>query len=546
MKAFKKIIISVLLVLFFSTNAYAVLPNGDYTLSVYKFNSDGTTTLMETTALTAAGGTATFTLSSIPTHPGTNFLYMTLTDGNGNIVRRGVAPAPKASSTQDLGITELSSAQGRAMKKAGEIVGTDDPILVAFLMVLLRVSENEIVGFEDNIARLGRDCILDGAGGQDSFIQYLLSKGVTSTQLEDFRSELVHSTVDGGKDLGDYAELVKQSVDQGNDNAQYEAGGLMGEIFMSAGEGAGIDAALILAAHDQSGVIADGHADWNALGANLKSSINLSMTSFFMRISAAKNNQTYRSALNVLNASGSQADKFETAIATFLEAQAQIERNYGSYFEDPQAYLTANNTTENAVQTALDNEFDTAFTEFTSDLAATNADITEMRQNVADALGIDVSNLPNDFGTMRDFTGNTVNWPVTNVIVVNWVSSIIANGGGLTYDRNTVAAAIPVPGNMSWLNGNGTRHDFNTGTALDILRGIQEDIQIAEFTLWNIYDDQNQDPTMAQERAAKEDFVDNIATIKNNIGGTTDGSTAVSDAQKKAILTLMQQPSIFD
>ena len=135
--------------------------------------------------------------------------------------------------------------------------------------------------------------------------------------------------------------------------------------------------------------------------------------------------------------------------------------------------------------------------------------------------------------------------------MVNWVASIISAGGELTYTRWT-NAELPVPGNMSWLNHDtGTRTDFaSMGMAASFaaLQGIQEDLMIIEFTRFNVFDTLGPGTTQEERKNAEKTsrlaFQQHLADTILKIGGTVDGSTGITEAQKKAMLLLLQQPSL--
>ena len=70
-----------------------------------------------------------------------------------------------------------------------------------------------------------------------------------------------------------------------------------------------------------------------------------------------------------------------------------------------------------------------------------------------------------------------------------------------------------------------------------------EDLQIIEFSRYAIY--QSGSPTREQEKEARLLFEQRVQNVAESlISGTTDGSTAISDAQKKGIVKSLMQPSM--
>jgi len=177
--------------------------------------------------------------------------------------------------------------------------------------------------------------------------------------------------------------------------------------------------------------------------------------------------------------------------------------------------------------------------------------------------GFNAGFLPGNFGTYIDFTGTQKNWPIPQVVMVNWLASIIAAHGDLDYTQDTIA----IPAMMAqWMGscsnpnfwekfscqGNGgvwttQRRTYNDTTpspspAFNYYMSIQDDIQIIECSRYSIY--QNGQPTREQEKQAKLGFQQNMAAAALRIAGTTNGTTAISAAQKDAIIKLLMQPSM--
>ncbi len=547
------------------TPAWALTAGETYTISLYKVNSDGTTTQASSTTVTAdADGKIQFSLTNVPTNASTNFVVLQCTDSSSSIVRKGFAPAPPAGSENLLGINSLSTSQTDAMLKCGEVAGTDDPILVAFGLVLTRspgISDDDI----QRLATLGNAAIC-GIGG---FEDFLTDNGVTAAQLQIFKDRLVYNSASGVKDLRDFTANFKDAVDNDDDDAMAKAGGFMAEIFVDAANTAGIDPSLILAAHDAAGEVtcqAEYAAIQAAMSTTVQNGIQQSMSSFFTRIAAMKIRTEYTDALTVLGASGIQVNTYNAAVQTMITAFENIDATYGDYFMDPDGYVDTNSTTHQAVQNAINTAFNNAFTSFQTAIQSSNGDITTMKTAVANALGVAVGDLPGDFGTTQDFGGNSVNWPIPQTVMVNWVASIIEAGGGLTYTRDTLALPAGVGSFIGTCSDNqyfdqtscedngGTwtpeRGDFSGEDAsFAALMGLEEDIRIIEFTRYAVYDNldpntQSQEEMKAAEKAGRLLFQQRLEATKDRIDGTVDGVTDVSDAQKEAIIKVMQQPSL--
>jgi len=553
----------------------ALSPNATYTILVQKVNSNGTVTDYTTAeATTDSTGKLSFSLSSLPTHPGTNFIVFIIRDASGNTVRKGFAPAPPTGSTNLVGVNNLSTAHTNAILAAGEIAQTDDPIAVAFLLVLLRspeATENDA----RTLAALGKDAILGSAG----FEGFLLSNGVTTSQLDTFKSKLIYNGTTGKKTIADMTASFKTAVDSGDTTTatreMQKAGGFMADVFMDAAEAAAIDFTMILAAHDAAGYIAqnaENTARMLSLTAAVRRSIEQAMSSFFMRIASVKVKSEYTKALTTLNASGSQVNQFLSAVETMMNANQAIDETYGEYFMNPDSYLASHpGETQQSVQQAIGAAFNAAFQTFQNNIQSTDADISTMRSNVVSAFQVQnpaflPSYLPSDFGKYYDFSGQQKNWPIPQVVMVNWLASIITAGGSLSYTQDT-NSNTPVPSSMSswlgtcsvsyyrdqgscqsnggtWTTGRRTYDDTtpSPSPAFNYYMCLQDDIQIIEFNRYAIYS--SGQPTREQEKDAKLLFQQRMSAAASRITGTTNGTGPISTGQKDAIIKLLMQPSM--
>ncbi len=564
----------------------ALNANSTYTIVMQKVNSNGTVSdYSTTTGTTDSNGKLTFTLTNLPTINEANFLVFIIKDSSGRVVRKGFVPAPPPGSTNLVGVNNMSTVQTNAVLAAAEAIGTDDPIAVAYLLATMRSPE-----FGENdallMASVGKDAIV-GSGG---FEDFLLQNGVTSTQLNTFKSRLVYNPTSGKRTIADLTASFKAAVDSGDATTAMQemqkAGGFMADVFMDAAEAAGIDFTLILAAHDAAGVVAQNstnRARMLQLSSTVRRSVEQAMSSFFRRVAAVKVKSEYSKALSILNASGDQVNNYLTAVQEMMNAQAQIDANYGEYFQNPEAYIAARGTTHEAVRAAIDQIFQQSFATFQNSITSTDAEIDQMKTNVANSFSIGANDLPLDFGKYYDFNGQQKNWPIPQVVMVNWLASIIGAGGSFSYTRDT----LTIPDQMSWLgtctlsnipneqectsqggqwnaqdssctfsfmvedsciqnNGKWTsqRRSYNTpSAAFNAYLGLQEDIQIIEFSRSAIY--QNGQPTRAQEMEARQLFYQRVEAAAERISGTVDGTTPISTEQKRAVIKLMMQPSMF-
>ena len=504
------------IVLSFSAAHAALTPGASYTITIQKVNSNGSISDYSTATATAdANGKLAFTASSIPTKDDCKFIVILIKDGSGTTVRKGIVPAPAASGTNELGLNDLSTAQTDAVITALSLIGSDDPIAAAYLLTLLR-SEGASA-YAADFAAMGKSCIVEDAAG---FEGTLTAAGVTAEQMSGFKSALIYNPTAGKKTLAYLMAQFKNAVDNATTAAEAQeimqkAGGYMGDVFLDAAEAAGIDANLILAAHDAAGDVAQTTAAMATLqatpaAANTLKSMNQSMSSFNRRIAAVKVKAEYTGALTTLNASGAQITRFNTAVGTMITSMENIDATYADFFNNPDAYCTANSTTFSAVQTAINNLFQAAFTSFQTAIASTNQEITDMKTAVAAGFGIPLGQLPGNFGTYYDFTGNSRNWPIPQTVMVTWLAGILDDGGSFSYTRpGTINADLPVPANMLWMGscdnsqyfdpgsctGNGGtwtpgRRTYPGGMPAEFAAymKLQDDLQIAEMTRFLIYD----------------------------------------------------------
>src|SRR3990170_1379735 len=315
-----------------------------------------------------------------------NFIFLTIRNGSGTVVRRGMSPAPPPDDNNATGLNFLSTTQADGMLLAASTIGTDDPIVAAYLLIILR-SPNVSTADLANIAGMGQDALTNPTLGFES---YLLANGVTPTALANMKKCLIYNPDNNAKTLRNFTRSFFNAVAAtDNDAASSEmqkAGGFMAEIFLDASACAGIDAGQILAAHNAAGDGAQAGGHMGALSADLMGSIETAMSSFNRRISIVRISTEYTNALNALNASGAQVTQYLASVNGLMAASALVDQQYAGYFMDRAAYLAAHpGVTDNDVQTAMNAAYSAGWTQFQTDIAADNASIAAMKSALLDA-----------------------------------------------------------------------------------------------------------------------------------------------------------------
>ena len=549
----------------------ALLPNTTYTLELAKMNSNGTTTPVSTSnTVSDAKGKITFAFSNVPTQATTNFLIVTVKDAAGKVVIKSFAPAPAKGDTNNLGVNLTTTAQANLMEKLGTVIGTDDPVVMSFGLMFTRdpkLSKTDI----GNLAIIAQQVIINGVE------HYMTTHGATTLKMTTFKKKLVYNAKVGTTDLRAFTTLTKSAANTpASAKADMaKASGLIAAVFVDAAHAAKIDLDLIVAAFESADPNENttAKAAMNKLSASFEISMNQSVNNFFTQLASVKVKQLYSDTLTELGASKGQKKQFNGAVNKLTSDMAAADVLFASYYDDTAGYdmsepLSAafaagrlSNTgviktgitaglpkglaTNSTVQAAMEYVYTQAFITFRgttpgTGIQSTNADISAMKQGVAKGVHLNVSQLP-PLGQDRDFDGHTVNWPIPQTASVDFVANALKAGGKMTYKRTT----LKVPANMSWLNNNGKRNTFSgvPDSSFKALLGMQEDIRIADFTRYDIFSN-DAHPARAAQQAVKQAFITHLATIVGNIGGRTDGTTAFTPAQKKALVQAQEQPNL--
>jgi len=519
-----------------------------YTIELDAVGSDGTIINFgySTTARADSEGKISFTFSNLPTRAdGYNFFVLTIKNPDGTVARRSIAPVAAAGGTTKLGVSVVTEAQTGMFLAALAEAGSDDPILVSMGLTIVR-SANMTSAELNKIATAG-------VAAANGFANELTTLGVTGAQLAAFKGAIVDR-------LGQFSALYKDSVEAATDAAAAQergkAAGLLMKILVESATEAGFPEDYIELAMQAAGEVF--HPE--GMRPEVLQAIDSQMGGGVMRIKAEKCLKKYSKGLITLGATGSQIVKFTTAANNLFTAMQNASQAFEELFTDPTDTPTAEQVT--AAQTTMNSAMQRAFETFIDAIAATDDEITDLIDNLCTAFNI----LPADRPPAEMFTfrksggGNPVNWPITMVIPSNWVCKVKKAGGVLTYTRDD----LTVPAMMNWLDSddnpgndiNNTRHDFGVADDNDVLGdernmpesmasffGLREDLQIIEFQKWTEFGELGEGPpTMAEMKQIMGNFKTKLKGRIDVIGGTTDGITEISPAEKRALVATALSP----
>lgn len=570
------------------SNAFA-LSAGSYTVTVEKIKSNGTVTGttaggaslgLSTSATADSAGKLSFTFSAaIPTSDSTTdpckFLVVSVKDATGAVVRKAVSPCTAAGSSVPLGVSGVTDKQTDALLAGFATGATDDPIFAVFGFTLVRsgdMSASDITAMTD----VGYKGIYNTGG----FVDYLTTtRGVTAAQLATFRSNLVTQL---GNATG-YTKLMKDAVDAtttiGSSDNRGKAAGQVLKIMVTAADGV-FPQDYIMEAFNAMGGIAQplmtARVVAGTLSAQGASMASAAFGGGIQKLSADRGIEKYVAAMTLMGATGADLTTFNTAVSTLRTAMEAAFAALETVFAENSSQTTGNSANIDANKTTMNTSMRTAFTTFMTSMQATDTRIGTMITNIGTALGSSAAAtaMQTEFTAGRMFkfytsTGTQENWPINSVVLTDWFSSTKTAGGDVLYTRDTLA----IPSAMVWRgvcsNTNypvqsacqaagatwtAGRSCFGTsaatgegGTCMNTpapysrLLAIQEDMMIREFARFAAQAS-NTAGDMATNQTTEKAFTDGISTLYGNISGTTNGTTAISLAQKKAIITMMQSP----
>ncbi len=533
---------SLLLLLGVGNPAWSLTVGEEYTITIEKINSDGSLTSgstsleISTTATADSDGKLSFAFSSgVPDNSSCNFMVVTLTNSSDAVERKSLVPCPDAGKALPLGVSGVTQKQADALIEAFATAGSDDPILAIFGFTIVR-SEG-ITSAE--LSTMANICY-EGIAGTGGFVDDMTGKGVTTAQLLTYRNKIISLLAD--PDTG-YSKLLKDSVDVSSTNdstleaaKRGEAAAKLLSYLVQAATTAGFSQDRIMEAFNAMGAIAvpliTAATNNGNISAATAQSINSSVGGGITKLKADRGVEKYTQALAALGASGSDLTTFTTAANTLTTTMTAAFAEFDKVFNGSET-----DTAVSAAETTLGNTMSAAFSTFITSTSASTARITTMANNINTALGGSYVTAA-DFKFQKDNGDNTlspINWPIMMVIPTDWLSSLKTAGGSLSYTVDTLAIPSNLSGTLS------SRTDYSSlPTPYRQLFEIQEDVMIREFKRFSDMDSAGGD--MDTMNTIEKAFSDGIQTLIGNIGGTTDGSTAITTAQKEALVELMKSP----
>ncbi len=521
----------------------AVKSNGQVTSP-----SSGDSLGVSATAIADNDGKLAFSLTGLPDSSSYNFLVVTIKDMVGNIVRRSIVPAPAAGESVDFGVSPVTENQTTAFLKVFKNAGTDDPLLAFFGFLLVRsadVTESEIIQMADFCLKGIKGN--DGTGLTDGFEAKLRDEGATSAQLAALKTNLVTN-------FAGLASLYKDSVDEyftSGSTAELEkrgeAAAKLFEYLVNATSDAGMNVESLLMAFNSMGAIVvpliNNATNSGLVRSSVAKGMDATISRGLQKLRADNFLKKYSNAMTTLGASASDVSRFTAAVNTLTATMAEQFKDFEkAVMKDEAADADDIDSQNSAMNTAME----AAFNQYMSDAAATDAEILALRTELATTFGVPIATLDPNMFKFYSREGQT-NWPITMVVAARYIATIVDDGGSLTYTRDN----LPIPSAMIWLGG--SRTDYSTppqswsGSLLNFgnLLELREDIEIAEFTRFAAFesiDFSDEAQAMSDMETAENAFYDKLEVMTAKIGGTTDGTTPISDAVKKALLTIFLSP----
>ncbi len=467
-----------------SVFASSLISGETYTINFATISSSGQVNpaAYSTTGVANSSGIVNFSLSGVPDNSSCNFMDVTVVAPSGaadysaataGVVRESIIPCPTAGSNMPLGISDVTNAQAAALKAAFNAAKTDDPILAVFGLTIVQTSGIDAKDLA-TIAGYAEQGIM-GNGGFINTLETLHSSIINSTSLAIYRKNIV-------KDLADpnsgYTKFLKEAASTiSNSTSQQDMGKAASLILSTLVQATriptdtGIHAGWILEGTDAMGNVVLPYLNDPSLWDSVNTPIEVQDTvgAGLDKLRQEVAIQKYENAMTALGASGNDVKQFQSAATTL---QNTFEVAMAQFNQTAFANGAVDQNTMDDAQSAFQSATMNAFNTFQNNIQASDAQIgitdggafyngtdpNNMILNICTALG---KNAPSDdptaqmqpnitdcrtilahmdqqWGMFKWFTQNgQVNWPINMVILANWESSLLKNGGSMSYTRDT-------------------------------------------------------------------------------------------------------------
>jgi hypothetical protein len=516
--------------IFFATSAMALTPNTTYMVKLSTVSPGGQLTQSATTSGTSdTNGKISFSFSNIPANSVSKFLMVQIIDGSGAVVRQAMVAAAASGSNINMGVSEVTDKQAKAMLKTITDAGSDSPTPLMLLMTMVRSGAITDADAQ-NFSPLARS-----AGS--AFETFMAGNGVTATQLAAFKSNMLAAMLSTATKFKDSVDAATPALEAGK---RGEAMSSLMDAMVKAAADAGISPNMMQIAFDEAGKAAENAAATAPINTN----VIMAMKTMF-RLDAQQRQlraemRRYADAMTTLGASATHMQQFSTASAALGSAMMSAQVNYEQMFTDPAVFpnTAAINTAESTMLGAMQTSFNNFIT---TDAAASNTDITGMLSSMATRMsgmggmmsGMTSTTLANmGIGKMMTVPGGALqNWTV----MMASINDFILPGTQLTYTPSTtlsgqltaLGVTPPTLPNFSQL-----------ADPYKSMLELQYDLMLVKLINVQKLAQLGTTPTQAQLAQLKEDALTMLAAIKQNITGPTD-------AQKDALVVSMTEPEMM-
>ena len=521
----------------FATSALAapLTANHSYTVQLSTLSASGQQTAGEQmNATTDANGKLTFQFSDAPDTSTATFLMVQVMDsvnGQNQVVRQTLVPAPMAGQQVQMGINEVSYRQTQAALQAMQSAAGSGNAAFQVMFPLTMIPSGAISSADAG------DFGQAAGDAATTFRNYLTQNGVTAGQMAAFQSGLLDA-------MRSYAATNYSAVDQTDPTTATNLYGQAGAQFMTAmiqaGTDAGIDPALLTAAYDQAGQA----IEHSSAMTNLPTQEIAAMQANFMLGAQECQLQSqlrgFASAMPVVDASPTQKQTFTSAMTALQSSMVQTHQQFQQTFAD-QSALPDQSTIDqvfSSIQTAMQNAFGT----FDRQTTATSTQISDMLGVMANAMGGSGGGMMGGGGMMSGSTlsgmgfgmmqttlgGSQQNWSTMMVAATNLLTTV----PGLTYSPVTAdlvsqLSAADVPTAPDW-------SQVQDGPYKSLLQ-LQYDLMLVHLIDMQAVADLTPPLSQADLAPISAQDLANRQMIRQNIQG-------LSDSQMEALMAALSPP----